>query len=196
MVNDMPTLVSATPHDTFGVAGFGLDPAFASNLETLLSHCRSGGFEFRVAQGLRSPQKQAQYYCQWNQRSAADIDRAAQGLRDKGAPWIAAVLAAFRDTPRQADWETDAMPGEGWHQWGLAADCYCYSGGKMVSDGDAACYKFYADAARKLGLTAGFYFQHKDAGHVQGPSAAGASNVYAWSHIDDVMKTRFTDEHA
>jgi hypothetical protein len=29
---------------------------------------------------------------------------------------------------------------------------------------------------------------------VQGPSAAGATNVYTWSYIDGVMKERFADK--
>lgn len=191
----MPSqVVSATPHDLAGVAGFGLDPTFADQLATLLMTCRAAGFEFRVSQGLRTPQKQAAYYCQWVKHPVADVDAAVQKLRDRDAPWLADMLSGFRDITRTNRWLTNALPGEGWHQWGLAADCYCFENGKMVSSGDAPCYKFYAEQAVKLGLTAGFNFKQKDAGHVQGPSANGASNVYAWSHIDGVMKSRFADK--
>jgi hypothetical protein len=111
-----------------------------------------------------------------------------------GAPWLASVLRSYRNMPRQPKWLTSALPGAGWHQWGLAADCYCYRNGKMVENGSDPAYKFYADEATKLGLTAGYYFTHQDSGHVQGPSAAGATSVYTWSYIDSVMKERFADK--
>ena len=49
---------------------------------------------------------------------------------------------------------TNALPG-GLASMGLAADCYCYRNGKMVEDGSDPVYKFYAEEATKLGLTAG-----------------------------------------
>ena len=47
--------------------GFGLDPDFAAALSEVISDCRFAGYEFRVSQGLRTPQKQADYYCQVGQ---------------------------------------------------------------------------------------------------------------------------------
>ncbi len=52
----------------------------------------------------------------------------------------------------------------------------------MVADGNDP-YKYYAEQATKLGLTAGFYFKFKDSGHVQNPSANGATDVYTWSYM-------------
>ena len=49
----------------------------------------------------------------------------------------------------------------------------------------------YAEAAKKIGLTPGLYFSHPDAGHVQLRSAAGATDVYSWAQIDEIMKARF-----
>ena len=171
-----------------------LDPKFAAVLEQLLSVCRSKGYNFRLSYGLRTPQKQAEYYCQWVKHPPALIDTKVNMLRQKGAPWLASVLLGFRDTKRTKNWVTDQLPGSGWHQWGLAADCYCYRNGKMVADGDDPVYRFYAEQAARLGLTAGFYFGHKDAGHVQLPSTAGADGIYTWSYIDEVMKARFGEK--
>jgi hypothetical protein len=64
----------------------------------------------------------------------------------------------------------------------------------MVENGSDPVYRFYADEAIKLGLTAGYCFGHQDSGHVQGPSAGGAVDVYTWSYIDSVMKARFADK--
>ncbi len=177
-------------------SGFGLDPEFAATLALVLADCRAAGYEFRVSQGLRTPQTQADYYCRWEKRSPEDIDAKATELESKGAPWIAGLLRARRKIKRQKAWLTNAMPGAGWHQWGLAADCYCYRNGKMVESGDDPCYAFYANAATKRGLRAGLYFSSPDAGHVQGPQDSGASNVYTWSKIDAVMRERFGEKPA
>lgn len=176
--------------------GFGLDPAFASKLTQLLTWCQAHGLDFRISQGLRPPQTQAKYYCQWDQRPPSAIDKAAKKMKDSGAPWLASVLLSYRDIPRIPRWQTNALPGAGWHQWGEAADCYCYRNGKMVESGDDPIYKKYADAAQDLGLTAGLYFSTPDAGHVQLRSAAGATNVYTWAQIDKTMKERFSEKPA
>jgi hypothetical protein len=172
-------------------AGFGLDPHFAATLGQLLATCRAAGYDFRVANGLRTPQVQAEYYCKWRGHSPAMMDAQAKRLSDKKAPWLAALLLHYRDISRSNAKLTDQLPGSGWHQWGLAADAYCYRNGTMVEDGDDPCYKASAEEATRLGLTAGFYFRCKDSGHVQAPSADGASDVYTWSYIDDTMKQRF-----
>jgi hypothetical protein len=186
--------LSSVVREANSVAGFGLDPEFAQTLSELLAKCRAAGLDFRLSQGLRTPQKQAEYYCKWAQRSPADIDTAARKMERDGAPWLASVLRSYRNIPRQTQWLTSALPGAGWHQWGLAADCYCYRNGHLVENGSDPVYKFYAEQAVRLGLTAGYYFTHQDAGHVQGPSAGGATDVYTWSYIDGVMKERFADK--
>jgi hypothetical protein len=176
--------------------GFGLDPAFAAALKQLLEKCAAIGLDFRISQGLRTPETQAKYYCQWDQRSPADIDAAAARMRNDGAAWLASVLLDYRDIPRKPNWLTSQLPGSGWHQWGEAADCYCYRNGHMVENGNDPCYKTYADAARTLGLTPGFYFSRQDSGHVQKRSQAGATDVYSWAQIDQTMKQRFSDKPA
>ncbi len=138
------------------VAGYGLDPEFAEALSLLLAKCRAAGLDFRISQGLRTPQKQAEYYCSWQKRPPAMIDTVARKMEKDGAPWLASVLRSYRNMPRRPGWLTGALPGAGWHQWGLAADCYCYRNGKMVGNGSDPAYKFYADEAIKLGLTAGY----------------------------------------
>jgi hypothetical protein len=176
------------------VSGFGLDPQFAAKLDTLLAECKAKGYDFRISQGLRTPQKQAEYYCKWDGHPPATIDAQVKKLKAAGAPWLASVLDKYRDIPRSSKWLTGALPGAGWHQWGLAADCYCYRNGKMVEDGGDPCYKYYAERATLLGLRAGLYFSHPDAGHVQAPSASTATDVYNWAFIDQTMKDRFGDK--
>ncbi|WGM39138.1 D-alanyl-D-alanine carboxypeptidase family protein [Caulobacter sp. NIBR1757] len=184
-----PEPTSATVNPAF--AGFGLDPVFASKLTTLFQACAEKGLVFRISQGLRTPDVQAQYYCRWDQRSPAQIDQAVTRLREADAPWLADILASHRDIKRQKAWLTNALPGAGWHQWGEAADCYCYRNGQMVESGADPCYETYATLAEKLGLTAGLRFSRPDAGHVQLRAHGGATDLFAWSHIDAVMRERF-----
>jgi len=188
------TPVSSLQQIDPALTGFGLDPAFAIKLSELLRRCRAKGLDFKIGQGLRPPSVQARYFCAFRDRSLADIDQEASKLEAKGAPWTAALLRRYRDTPRGA-WQTDALPGAGWHQWGEAADCYCHRNGVVVGDGADPCYETYAQLAEELGLTAGLRFKkHPDAGHVQLRPQGGASNLYAWSEIDRVMQARFGDK--
>src|SRR5450759_2745177 len=101
-------------------AGFGLDPEFATTLEVLLVKCATMELDFRISQGLRTPQTQAQYYCQWTQHPPPDVDNKANVMKQAGAPWLASVLLQYRDIPRKTNWLTSQLPGSGWHQWGEA----------------------------------------------------------------------------
>lgn len=176
------------------LARFGLDPTFAGKLTTLLARCRAKGLDFRVSQGLRPPAVQARYYCSWEKRSPADIDKVVARLRADGAPWLADLMAYYRDTPRRPEWLTNALPGAGWHQWGEAVDAYCYRDGEMVSNGGDPAYATYADLAEDLGLTAGLRFTQPDPGHVQLRPQGGATALYSWDEIDTEMRKRFTEK--
>jgi hypothetical protein len=174
-----------------GLSGFGLDVDFATKLAALILQCRSQGLMFRISQGLRPPATQALYYCQWQERTPGDIDGRVTFLQEQGANWTAELVASYRDTARRPNWQTNALPGAGWHQWGEAADCYCYRDGVMVGNGSDPCYETYARIAESLGLTAGLRFSRPDPGHVQLRAAGGATDLYSWSFIDSVMKDRF-----
>jgi len=176
------------------IDGFGLDPAFGKKLLELLDACKKEGLDFRVSQGLRTPQVQAKYYCQWKKRPPKVITEKAAEMKKSGAPWLASVLLEYRDIARIDRWQTSALPGAGWHQWGEAADCYCYRKGKMVEDGSDPCYRTYADAAIEIGLTPGLDFSKPDAGHVQLRPAADATSLYGWKKIDEIMKARFSEK--
>lgn len=176
--------------------GFGLESSFANTLAELLKACHAEGYDMRISQGLRTPHRQAEYYCKSKGRTAAQIDAAVKMLRESDAPWLAGILEQYRDIPKGKKWLTNALPGAGWHQWGLAADCYCFENGNLVGDAGHPSYKFYAEKAKKLGLRAGYYFKTQDAGHVQEPAEAQATSIYKWSFIDSVMKARFDDKQA
>jgi hypothetical protein len=172
--------------------GAGLDADFAEAVQQLIQRCAEANFEFRLVNGLRSPQLQAEYYCRWNGHPPSHIDIEVKRLKEKGAPWLAGLLLRYRDIKRQNEKLTGQLPGSGWHQWGLAADCYCFRNGEIVKDGEDPCYQFFAETAKEIfGLRAGYYFKARDSGHVQAPSSDGAENVFSWIYIDHVMKRRF-----
>ena len=77
------------------VAGFGLDLEFADTLSTLLAKCRAAGLDFRLSQGLRTPQKQAEYYCSWRQRTPAPQGQNSSKPRLQLPTVCAGARAAF-----------------------------------------------------------------------------------------------------
>jgi hypothetical protein len=93
---------------------------------------------------------------------------------------------------------TGALPGTGWHQWGEAVDCFWALDGRAewstsrLVDGVNG-YRFYADKAKVLGLTAGgFWRTLKDWPHVQLRSAASpVAAGMTLAEIDGVMRERF-----
>src|SRR6188508_3221325 len=80
--------------------------AIRRNSVRTLEQVPCGRPDFRISQGLRTPQKQAEYYCKWVRRSPADIDAAARKMERDGAPWLASVLKSYRNIPRQQNWLT------------------------------------------------------------------------------------------
>ena len=72
---------------------FRLAAEFAGKLTQLLTWCQAHGLDFRISQGLRTPQTQAQYYCQWDQRPPATIRATAKKMKTSGE--VARLGAAF-----------------------------------------------------------------------------------------------------
>ncbi len=141
---------------------------------------------------IRSPFIQAQLWCQ--SRSAPTIAAEASKLRAAGAPWLASLLQA---PPKAGPLLTNALPGQSWHQWGEAVDCYVTgSQNEAIWDAKHPGYRVYAEEAVKLGLDAGANWKTmKDTVHVQlrqqaSPSSAGMS----WAEIEAAMIKRFRED--
>src|SRR5262245_62846322 len=96
--------ISSVVREANSVAGFGLDPEFAETLSVLLAKCRGAGLDFRISQGLRSPQTQAEYYCKTRGRTVPQVDAAVKRMERAGAPWLASVLKSYRNIPRGSQW--------------------------------------------------------------------------------------------
>lgn len=145
-------------------------------------------------ESVRSPSQQAIY---WRQsRSTIEINQAIAMLRSRGASYLTEVLEGVG--PQHGDEVTRVLPGNSWHQWGEAVDCFWevdghaeWSTTKKINGING--YQVYAQEATNLGLTPGLLWpRFKDAPHVQlraddNPQNSGMS----WPHIDEVMRDRF-----
>lgn len=172
----------------------GLVPNFRTKLEAVLATCASAGVEMRPYFGIRTPDEQAKL---WRQsRAKEEIEVARQKLLAGGAPFLAEVL--HRVGPQHGPHVTNALPGFSWHQWGEAMDCFWALNGHAewsttVLENGVNGYRFYANAGKAAGLTAGgLWTSFKDWPHLQlrsaaSPVAAGMS----MSDIDKEMKKRF-----
>ena len=171
-----------------------LVPEFRGKVDQLVANCAARDVRMVPTDGVRTPWQQAVY---WRQsRSVVEIRAAIDMLKNDGAPFLAAILDSIG--PQSGEEVTKALPGNSWHQWGEAVDCFWevdgaaeWSTTKKI--GGVNGYVVYAEEAKKLGLTAGFNWKiFKDPPHVQlrettNPKAAGNT----WAQIDATMSARF-----
>ncbi len=143
-----------------------LDPSFEPLAQVLITEMEQKGYDCNPYFGIRTLQDQAKLYRQ--SRSTPMINAQIQLLRDQGCDYLANVLQSVGPQPTRP-WATNALPGQSYHQFGLAMDCLLSLDGVSGTDDD---YKIYADTAQSLGLTAGYYFKSVDMGHVQLGSAS------------------------
>jgi peptidoglycan LD-endopeptidase CwlK len=166
-----------------------LVPAMQSKAMALLAACRAKGVQMAVDYTLRGPAVQAALWCQ--SRNAKVIESARARMIAEGAPWLASLLRF--DGLQRKDWVTNALPGESWHQWGEAIDCYVLDlGGKYIWNGAHKGYGIYAECAVNLGLEASLNWQHaREAAHVQLRKDPSARKELTWVQIEEEMKKRF-----
>lgn len=163
-----------------------LVPAFRERVETLITALGKSGLDFVPYCVIRTPEEQGALWSRSRPGTAVVAEREA--LVSKGAPYLASCL---KDAPVQkGPWATNAVPGYSWHQWGEAVDCYLRREGKAEWS-DMPAYRSYADAAMKVGLTAGYYFRSRDAVHIQLRPEGSPRAVYTPREIDAAMVRRF-----
>ena len=153
----------------------GLEPVLRAKVEDVIAACDDAGFRVVPYQGYRSPVEQARL---WRQsRTRSDIEQRIRQLRAAGAAAIAELVESVG--PQFGPHVTNALPGESWHQFGRAADCYVESPdtgralwrGRTI-DGDefglaAKLYERFGRLAESAGLTWGGRWAIGDFGHVQ-----------------------------
>src|SRR5947209_13658160 len=103
-----------------------LTPEFRAKVIDLLQNCLALKIQMVPYQSVRAPAQQAKY---WRQsRSIAEINQAIAMLRSEGAPHLAEVMESVG--PRNGDEVTRVLPGNSWHQWAEAVDCFWEVEGK------------------------------------------------------------------
>lgn len=175
-----------------------LEPEFRRVVEKVLTTCLASGVEMVPYDTLRGPEKQAKY---WRQsRPYSHIKKVISHLEQMGAPYIAKVLTDVG--PQYGPSVTGALPGESWHQWGLACDCYWKVDGRSVWDmglqidipgvGSVNGYHFYQSVAQVKGAhKITFNRGTVDWPHIQATPYGGPGSLYSWEEINDAMYQRF-----
>lgn len=171
----------------------GLDPDFEKSLRQFETACAASGVELRAVFGLRDPVTQCKL---WKQsRTGTEIYTKHCFLAAvKGLDFLIECLDKAPITDPPGKWATNAIGGEGWHQWGLAMDYAWIVNGQpewsTALGGDKNGYATMARIAPLCGLTSGYSFG--DAGHIQqskfgSPHKAGMT----MQQINDAMKAKF-----
>ena len=156
-----------------------LDPLFSKKLVSLTQLMADKGYDINPYYGLRTLDAQAKL---WRQsRSTNIVNDKILELRGQKCDFLADILKNVGPQP-SGPWATNALPGQSYHMFGLAADC-------LIKPGTDVDYKVYADTAVSLGLTAGYYFKSVDMGHVQ----LGSSNIpfnYTLKQLNDYFRDK------
>ncbi len=166
-----------------------LEPGFKDTVQRLLLKVKSMGYELSPFFTTRNPWTQARL---WRQsRTSIQINRAAAMLRNAKAPFLADVLLSVG--PQRGRWATNALPGQSWHQWGEAMDCYLLESGRAVWNPNHAGYSAYAKQAMLLGLSPGHYWPRRDSCHLQKRHEEVLSKM-SWVDVEKEMLMRFGDK--
>lgn len=168
-----------------------LEPDFRESVIRLLAHCEKRGHILRPFFTVRDVYEQARL---WRQsRPWPQIETAINDLTREGALWLAGVLESVG--PQSGKWATNALPGQSWHQHGEAIDCFVLDQecNTAIWNAKHEGYRVYAKEAVTLGLDPGYYWQRRDAVHVQN-NAGRVLDKYTWAKLDELMKERFGSE--
>lgn len=168
----------------------GLDPVFRERISSLLDTLLSEGVVVRPYSGLRRPLEQAVLWSQ--SRTPLECELMARRLEEERAIFLAKVLrrAALICVPGR--WATNNLPGQSWHNFGLALDAHVVSeDGRAVWGPKHASYARYAELARSSGLFPGYDLARQDVVHVQG--VAGSVRQYRgpWATVDVELERLF-----
>lgn len=170
-----------------------LSDDFRPKAEKLLGLCRERAVLMRPYFTVRDPVVQAGM---WRQsRSREEIEAKIRFLEAQGAPYLASCLV--KAGPQHGKWATNALPGESWHQWGEAVDCFWLVDGNSdwttpdkTPAGRINGYRVYADIAIEMQLTPLGPTRVADWVHVQN-FAHKVTDQYSWPEIDAEMHNRF-----
>lgn len=164
-----------------------LVPEFRNLAKQVIKNTGDRGYEVRPFFTERSVYTQAKL---WRQsRTTMEVRKAADRLIHEQAEFLAKVLIEVG--AQHGRWATNALPGQSWHNWGEALDCFVAGeDGRAVWTAKNAGYLVYAEEAKKLGLVSGYWWKRKDAVHIQFRSE-GVRASKTWPEINESMMERY-----
>lgn len=167
-----------------------LDPQFGLAVEKLFDRLLSEGIVMRPFSGLRGPLEQG---ILWSQsRTPLERELMARKLEDERATFLAKVLRRAGTLCTAGRWATNNLPGQSWHNFGLAIDSHVVSeDGRAVWGPKHVAYSAYASIARELGLFPGYDLAKQDVIHIQGPNAPVRLLRGSWPIVDRELERMF-----
>lgn len=169
-----------------------LQPEFAKKIKILVANCALRGITVVPYLTLRTPEEQAKL---WRKgRRTTIIKTKIRELRSLGCDYLADCLE--QAGPQEGEGKvTNALPGQSWHQFGLACDLYwektkgnaCWNHNELNENGLNG-YKVMHEEAHKLGLTTITLDNggNVDWPHIQEPDSG--KPPYSLKEINDMLK--------
>lgn len=170
-----------------------LEPAFAEKVEELFDKLLDEGVVMRPFSGARSPLEQAVLWCQ--SRTPLEAELIARRLNDERAVFLAKVIRRAALICHPGRWATNNLPGQSWHNFGLAIDAHVVSeDGRAVWGPKHPSYVRYAELARELGLFPGYDLARQDVVHVQLTAGTVRSLRGPWEQVDKELERHYPSD--
>jgi hypothetical protein len=164
-----------------------LVPEFRAKVVAALKALADEGSVFRPYFTLRDPVTQARL---WRQsRSKAVVDQQVAGLRAQSCDFIAACFD--KAGPADGPWATNALPGQSWHQYGEAVDCFLVdASGSPVWESPK--YGRFGQVGDQNGMWWGGHFGDND--HWQNRRTEPPESFGSLKQINDALAQRWGAE--
>lgn len=166
-----------------------LQPEFRETLERAIAAAKIIDVHMVPYETVRDVWHQAKL---WRQsRSSQKIAEMVNFLNVQGAEFLADVIEEVG--PQVGPWATNAIPGLSWHQYGLAADLYWDKNGDEPGGAewlDIAGYEYFARICKTFNLTSGYFWQSRDAVHIQLPKEPSPDHMTI-EEISMAMEDRY-----
>lgn len=167
-----------------------LDQPFAESLQRAFEDLMAEGYVVRPYSGRRGPLEQALLWCQ--SRTPLEIELIARRFNDEGAVYLARVIRRASLLAQPGRWATNNLPGQSWHNFGLAVDVHVVSeDGRAVWGPKHLGYARLADVARAHGLFPGFDLPRQDVVHVQWAPGTVRVGRGPWATVDRELQRSF-----
>jgi hypothetical protein len=168
-----------------------LVPEFQEKIQQMIENVAARGIKIVPYSTLRSPLIQAQNYCIG--RTDTQILNIIRTFQNLGCENLRVIMQFALSTRKKTTIKqkiiTNALPGQSWHNWGEAVDCYVENPPGKADWNHPEGYKIMQEEAEKLGLTSGGSFKRLvEPVHTQlRPGSPPAS----WYQFDQILAKRF-----